>query len=54
MKMCASILWREACLSFYVGECLMFQKKVVMGQSNSSFWKKGKHERKTTMGATLH
>jgi hypothetical protein len=51
MKMHASSLWREACLSFYVGECPVFQKKLVMGQSNGSFWKKEKHKRKTTVGA---
>ncbi len=27
----ASILGREAYLGFYAGECLMFQKKLVMG-----------------------
>jgi hypothetical protein len=39
---------------FYVGECLVFQKKLVMGQSNGSFWKKEKHKRKTTVSPTLH
>jgi hypothetical protein len=29
-------------------------KKLVMSQSNGSFWKKGKHERKTTIDTTLH
>jgi hypothetical protein len=26
-------------------------KKLVMGESNGSFWKKEKHKRKTTFGA---
>jgi hypothetical protein len=33
----SSVLWREAYLGFYVGECLIFQNYLVMGRLNGFF-----------------
>jgi hypothetical protein len=43
-----SVLWREACLVFYVGGVSHVPKILVMGQTNGSFWRKKKSNQVVT------